>query len=86
MCKENMKTDLLLLGLSEEDSIWLDAELVEDTIGDNDFCFDDEEKYLDDWDEFNFDDDLEELSDKDTSWKEMSYNRFNRDSIVYGEA
>ena len=76
---------MLLLGISDNpldddntniDREWLDADLVDEEN-------EDEPLPLDDWEEIDLDD-LDEEGD-DVTWSEMSYNRCNRDHIVYGE-
>jgi hypothetical protein len=84
MSKLNITLDMLLLGISDnpldEDSTnidreWLDADLVDEEN-------EDEPLPLDDWEELDLDD-LDE--EDDVTWSEMSYNRGNKDHIVYGE-
>lgn len=78
--------DVVLKIYSDED--WMDDELIigveerpsnsSHGVSDCDFCEDDLES-----EDFS---DLDWLDEDDsTSWSEMSYNRFNKNKIVYGQ-
>mgnify|MGYP003437005747 CR=1 FL=1 len=79
----NTNTDLLLIGFDHAEDDY--ESILTEEVKEGDFTFfdeKDEEEFLDmDLDNWDLLDDDEE----DVCWGEMSYNRFNKDKIVYGE-
>lgn len=78
---------ILKLYLDED---WMDEELITGVeerpsnssrgLEDCDFCEDDLES-----EDFSDLDWLDDDEDEDSNWSEMSYNRFNKNKIVYGQ-
>ena len=79
----NISTDLSLIGFDHVEDDY--ESILTEEVKEGDFTLfneEDEEEFLDmDLCSWDFLDD----DDRDVYWGEMSYNRFNKDKIVYGE-
>jgi len=87
MCNKYIKVDLDIVVkiLSEDNEDWRgESSLFEDK---EDFFedSDNDSDNMDDWEALGLCDFGEVEEDDCGSWSEMSYNRFNKDKIIYGQ-